>query len=707
MAGAAHAAQLTLLNLFFLPHQALLVLDAVIRALIRRFITGERLLEWETAAEAETLARKSTPVDRYLALMPIIACSLAVIIYLFAPHRTAFLVAAPILIGWCLSAVLTVWLNRPPRETLQLSSSDRTFLLGHALRIWRYFNQFGGESHNYLIPDNVEENGLKEAARVSPTNIGLLLNARQAACEFGFLTIPELAFLTQKSLETVSRLEKLRGHLYNWFDTRTCQPLEANPFVSSVDSGNLVASLYTLHAGTRALLRKPLLSRQIFIGIRTHWELLSSQGKLPPALSKLSPPGHSSTIADWLLWLPVAASAFQSATAGPGTNDRWWQNETQRRIIATQTLVRDYLPWLDPQFAPLRDVSEFDLNASSELLCIDQAALFAEMLERRLAPDSGLAENKRSLAVKLHDLLPLAIRNLRDLAGALHRIAQQAQRLAEQTEFGFLVNPGRSVLSIGYDVRNQRVHDACYDLLASEARVATFLAIARGELPQQSWFKLARDHTFAFGSHIVMSWTGTMFEYLMPALWMRSYPNTLLADILQGCVRVQQAFARSIGIPWGISESGAARRDEAGNYGYHAFGVPQIALSTDATAGPVVSPYSTLLALIVDPVEAIRNLRHMASAGWVGPYGFYEATDYTTSTHRGDLVREWMAHHQGMSLLAVLNCLCDNIVQEWFHANALIQSSELLLHETQISKAALKAMMKDFAFIPPKPAEAA
>jgi cyclic beta-1,2-glucan synthetase len=707
MAGAAHAAQLTLLSLFFLPHQALLVLDAVIRALIRRFITGERLLEWETAAEAETHARKSTPVDRYLALMPIIACSLAVIIYLFAPHRSAFLVAAPILIGWCLSAVLTVWLNRPPRETLQLSSSDRTFLLGHALRIWRYFNQFGGESHNYLIPDNVEENGLKEAARVSPTNIGLLLNARQAACEFGFLTIPEFAFLTQKSLETVSRLEKLRGHLYNWFDTRTCQPLEANPFVSSVDSGNLVASLYTLHSGTRALLRRPLLSRQIFIGIRPHWELLSSQGKLSPALSKLSLPGHSATIADWLAWLPGAASAFQSATAGPGTNDRWWQNETQRRITATQTLVRDYLPWLDPQFAPLREVPEFDLNASSELLSIDQAALFAEMLERRLAPDSGLAENKRSLAVKLHDLLPLAIRNLRDLAGALHRIAQQAQRLAEQTEFGFLVNPGRSVLSIGYDVRNQRVHDACYDMLASEARVATFLAIARGELPQQSWFKLARDHTFAFGSHIVMSWTGTMFEYLMPALWMRSYPNTLLADILQGCVRVQQAFARSIGIPWGISESGAARRDDAGNYGYHAFGVPQIALSNDATAGPVVSPYSTLLALIVDPVEAIRNLRHMASAGWVGPYGFYEATDYTTSTHRGDLVREWMAHHQGMSLLAVLNCLCDNIVQEWFHANALIQSSELLLHETQISKAALKAMMKDFAFIPPKPAEAA
>ena len=229
ISGAGHAALLTLLNLFFLPHQALLVLDAVMRALIRRFITGERLLEWETAAEAESQTRKSTPVDRYLALMPVIACSLAVIICFFAQHRSAFLVAAPILLGWCMATVLTAWLNRPPRELQQLSSNDRSFLLGHALRIWRYFNEFGGENHNYLIPDNVEEKGLFEAARVSPTNVGLLLNARQAACEFGFLTIPEFALLTQKSLATIGRLEKLRGHLYNWYDTRTWQPARNQP----------------------------------------------------------------------------------------------------------------------------------------------------------------------------------------------------------------------------------------------------------------------------------------------------------------------------------------------------------------------------------------------------------------------------------------------------------------------------------------------
>ena len=279
--------------------------------------------------------------------------------------------------------------------------------------------------------------------------------------------------------------------------------------------------------------------------------------------------------------------------------------------------------------------------------------------------------------------------------------------MAEATEFGFLVDPGRQILTIGYDVRAQKVHQACYDMLASEARIATFLAVARGELPQQSWFKLARDYTYAFGTHAIISWTGTMFEYLMPALWMRSYPHTLIANALAACVNVQRAFARGLGIPWGISESGAARRNEAGDYHYYAYGIPQLALFYEATAGPVVSPYSTFLALGVDSVEAINNLRYMASLGWVGPYGYYEAADYTTPSQNGEVVREWMAHHQGMSLLAVVNSLCEDVVQEWFHANPLVQSTELLLHESPTSMADLKAMMKDFASVPQKVGAAA
>jgi hypothetical protein len=625
-------------------------------------------------------------------------------------------VAAPILVSWCLVTIVTTWLNRPPREqNKRLSANDKAFLHSQALRIWRYFYEFGGERHNYLIPDNVQEKDHAEAARVSPTNIGLLLNARQAASELGFLTLPEFVDLTQKSLATIARLEKLRGHLYNWYDTRTCAPLEANPFVSTVDSGNLVASLYTLHAGTLTLLEKPLLSRQLFNGIRLHWEMMQSQGKLASSLSKVSPPGHSSSIADWVAWLPNASAAFEAASAasraysGSQPADMWWYSETRNRVNVLWSIVRDSLPWLMPEYKALREVPELAINAKSETLSLEAAAEFAEELEKKLIHAAEVARSTSAppLAAKLCAALPPAARNLREAAAGLRSIAQQSEELAENTEFGFLVDPARQILTIGYDVRARKVHQACYDMLASEARIATFLAIARGELGQQSWFKLARDYTYAFGTHCIISWTGTMFEYLMPSLWMRSYPLTLIARNLAAAVDVQRAYARSHGIPWGISESGGARRNDSGDYDYYAWGIPHLALFYEAKAGPVVSPYSTFLALGVDSIEALSNLRSMASIGWVGAYGYYEAADYTTESQNGELVREWMAHHQGMSLLAVVNTICEDIVQQWFHANPLVQSAELILHESPTTVADLKAMMKDFSNIPQKVGEAA
>jgi hypothetical protein len=704
--GSGQSTLMALLNLSFLPHQAMLGLDAVVRALIRRFITGERLLEWETAAEAETQSRKVTPVDRYLALMPLVACILAIIVYVFAPHRSTFLIAAPMLLLWCMSAVLTAWLNRPPRDAVQISSADRSLLLSHALRIWRYFHQFGTERHNYLIPDNVEENGLFEAPRVSPTNVGLLLNTRQAAAHFGFLSLPEFAHLTEKSLTTIDRLEKFRGHLYNWYDTHSCAPLEANPFVSSVDSGNFVASLYTLHTGTLSLLRAPLLSPAMFSAVAPFWEITQQQGKLHGPISKLALPHHNASISEWISWAVSAHETFRASSL-LGLKDPWWQQEMQNRVSAILHIVRGYMPWLDPRFAQLRDTPETGITAESESLSVDEAAAFCASLQKTLNQTPVATNARQVLASQLRELLPAASKNLLDLSLRLRGIAQQAERFAEETDFSFLINPGRRILSIGYDVRKQRVHEACYDMLASEARTATFLAIARGDIGQQSWFRLGRDFTLAFGTHVLMSWTGTMFEYLMPALWMQSYPNTLLSHTLAGAVRVQQSFARSLGLPWGISESGSARKDDAGHYSYHAYGVPHLALSFEATAGPVVSPYSSFLALGVDADESIRNLRRMASAGWVGTFGFYESVDYTTGTHNGEIVREWMAHHQGMSLLALLNCLHDNVVHQWFHSNALVQSAELLLHEVPRSKAALKAMMKDFAFVRQRYADAA
>jgi cyclic beta-1,2-glucan synthetase len=232
-------------------------------------------------------------------------------------------------------------------------------------------------------------------------------------------------------------------------------------------------------------------------------------------------------------------------------------------------------------------------------------------------------------------------------------------------------------------------------LFASEARIVTFLAIARGDLPQLSWGKLGRDQTRINGRFLLLSWTGTMFEYLMPALWMRSYPETLIARMQEACVYIQRAFGRSLGIPWGVSESASSKKNDCDDYCYFAYGLPSVALWPEAAAGPVISPYSTFLALAVDPPEALRNLRRMESKGWVGPYGFYESADYSVSLRKPVLVREWMAHHLGMSLLAIANSLRNDIVQQWFHANPMIQATELLLQEIPVNIAVLEARPKN------------
>jgi hypothetical protein len=701
-AGFWKALLIAFLNFIFLPHQTLLSLDAIVRSLVRRFVTGKRLLEWETAAQTESQFISRSPVDRYLVLMPYLAFGLGILVYLFAPQRNAIVFAAPTLLLWALAYFVTMWLNKPPREPRQLlGHADEDFLLEHSLRTWRYFHQFGGADHNYLIPDNVEEVGLYEAARVSPTNLGLLLNARQAACQLGFLTAPEFLALTSRTLATIAKLERHRGHLYNWYNTQSLEPLPPLT-VSSVDSGNFVASLYTVRAGALALCRQPLLAHLHFTGLHAHWQLSQLHGELldPTLLSSL--PSPTAALADWIDWLIPADAAISAAAASP-TIDRagqWWLTETRLRISAILSLLCDYTPWLLPIYKPLRELPAFDPLRQADTLPIDSAAAFSEALEVRLAETaSALAKDSPLLVLceQLRTSLPRSTQNLHALAAGLHAIALQAENLAEETDFTFLVNPDRRMLSIGYDVTEQKLHPACYDMLASEARLATFLAVARGDLPQQSWLNLGRTHTRAFSRFLLLSWTGTMFEYLMPALWMRSYPDTLIARTLTSCVQVQRAFASSLNIPWGISESGFAHKDDGGHYQYHAFGIPQAALKFDAEAGPTVSPYSTFLALNVDSREAIRNLRRMADAGWVGAYGFYEAADYANSTGKPVIVREWMAHHLGMSLLAVLNLLHGNIVQRWFHANPLVQSSELLLNELPARNAVLGAMVKEFA----------
>jgi hypothetical protein len=276
---------------------------------------------------------------------------------------------------------------------------------------------------------------------------------------------------------------------------------------------------------------------------------------------------------------------------------------------------------------------------------------------------------------------------LEDIASRLESVVSACDRLSEEMSFAMLADKDRNLLSIGYDVAAQKLNKSCYDLLASEARAATFIAVARDEAPQESWFRLGRQHTICEKETVLISWTGTMFEYLMPAIWMKSHHDTLLDRTVRSAVRAQQSYGASRGVPWGISEAAYSKTDEQGIYQYAAFGVPGLALSVARAGSLVVSPYSSCLALIVDPATAVENLLLMERKGWLADYGFYESADYTGSPGRAffprkyELVRCWMAHHQGMSLAAVCNVLHDKPFQRWFHADRLVQASETILQE--------------------------
>lgn len=683
-------------NLFFLltflAHQTLLSLDAVVRALVRRVVTHRRLLEWETAAEVEMDDRRRAPVDVYLNWMPALAFGLGLLI--FAVRPSALSAALPILALWACSKTISSWLNQPPAAAgKRVHRREVLFLRRTALQTWRYFAEYCTEEHNWLLPDNVQEHPPAVAARVSPTNLGLLLNARQAACEFGYLTVPEFVHDTCQTLATLSSLQKYRGHMLNWYDTRTLQPL-APLFVSSVDSGNLLASLWTLQQGCLDQLRQPMLRRCLLEGLLDHLRALAELRAFPRKL--LSRCEQQLKTDNWLqsvLELPeeALARAHHTSASKRAAGAEWLASAASLRLQRIKETVADYAPWSAPEFGVLRDDTTVNLRMM-ETIALEQLPGLIDDLAGRLdlAIASPVSPERKALYERLRSQLPGARANLAHLTSDLRMLVADSGSLADAMDFSFLLNCRRKLLSVGFDVTARRVHPACYDLLGTESRTAIFVAIAKEDIPQECWFLLGRAHTLVGGQPVLFSWTGTLFEYLMPSMWMRSYPNTLLERSRTAAVRCQQAYARLHGVPWGISESAHLRLDEAGNYQYHAFGLSHLALRKSEIDSLVVSPYSTFLALNTDPVGALENLRRMRHLGWFGKYGFYEAAD-CGSTHRRfwrlryQVVPCWMAHHQGMSLLALANFLHENIVQRWFHSERRVQATELLLHEKPVS----------------------
>ncbi len=650
-----HAARIGL-HLACLPYEAWFALDAIARTLWRLFVSRRHLLQWNPSSEVERKQRTDLFASyRTMWIAPTLA--LAIAAWTGRAHPETLAVAGPILALWLLAPALTWWVSRVlPRPVPELSTEQLRFLGRLARRTWAFFESNVGPDDHWLPPDNMQEHPLYVVAhRTSPTNIGLSLLANLAAHDFGYIDTATLLQRCAATLDTLATLDRHRGHFYNWYDTQTLKPL-APRYVSAVDSGNLAGHLLVLTEGLVMLANAPLFNPRSFDGVADTFGVLCEHADAVPTELRAA-----------------FRTVLDVERTQPPTTLRDAHATLQRLAIAAESLcdgvsadAAEASQWAQSVFVQCRDA-------------IADLQWCAPWLESGARQPDGIA----------------AIPSLRELArhgstratariSQLHQLARMACELAEM-EYDFLYDRARHLLSIGYNVDERRLDDGYYDLLASEARLCSFIAIAQGELPQESWFALGRQLTSADGEPLLLSWSGSMFEYLMPQLVMPGFDDTLLDATMRAAVARQIDYGRQRGVPWGISESGYNTLDAQLNYQYRAFGVPGLGLKRGLAQDLVVAPYASAMALMVAPEQACANLQRMTAAGYSGVFGLYEAIDFTPARlPRGEsaaVVRSFMAHHQGMSLLSLAYVLLDQPMQRRFAANRHFQATMLLLQE--------------------------
>lgn len=649
-------------QLAFLPYQAWVNTDAILRTLYRVFISRKNLLEWTTAAEAEKLA------DNYRGqFRPALLVSGAIALLLVFFRPLGLWVYLPLLVLWLMSPAIALGVSRSSQEEEKPGEEDRAMLRKLAGETWQYYVDLIGEETSYLPPDNYQVDpptGIDY--RTSPTNIGFYLLSTLAARDFGFITTSDMIDRLDKTLKAVEKLEKWKGHLYNWYAIKDLELLRPR-FVSTVDSGNFVGMLVALAQGIKEYMVGP-----VFDGASAQ-EIRRMQGAGAPAFEN--------NLDSWqeILAIPAKAGGVHGMQLL-----RMYREELYTLFPNTEILVHppDFLRE-NPAFRRLSQLAvEARENPSPENLARSYGEILGEI-------DFLLTENpdwrRDYLLVWKDDLLRVSVA-AGELVRKFRRVIARIDALVKGADFGALYSSKRNLFSIGYSVDDEKLVDSYYDLLASEARLTSYVAVVRRHVPAKHWGKKGRALVRANGTGALVSWSGTMFEYLMPLLLMKNYPNTLLAETTTAVISAQHSFGKIRNVPWGVSESGYYAFDYRLNYQYRAFGIPDLGLKRGLVDDMVVSPYSTLLALPFAPQAAIANIRRLLSEGMGGEYGLFEAIDYTPqrmpAKKEKARVQSYFAHHQGMGLISLANYLNDFAMVRRFHKDPHMRAGELLLQET-------------------------
>lgn len=625
----------SLINASTLVHQAYLSIDALARVIYRRLISKKHFLQWSKTIGA--LNHKKT----WIQLSLISAAALALTVYLANTLPYILTVSWPFLILWIGSPFLIALLDQPFEIVCyaKLSESEQQFIRHVARKTWRYFSDFVGPETSWLPPDNYQAAlNVEIAERTSPTNIGLWLLTVVAAHDFGYITIDDAIDKISRSLDTLKNLETFEGHLLNWYDTRTLKSLHPR-YVSAVDSGNFLASLWTLEQALHELMNAPLLPLSLVKGLRDTAAMIEEDLPIKEVLAQ-DPQDLNSLIA-------LIKSAIDLVNADSSS---YWIKQLHSELQGWLSVIDRYFGFVpENQLVSLKMLSEVSVyEGMKEKEAIERAKWFAS---EKLAQAKELIEHIVYLSNSM---------NMR-----------------------FLYNEERKLFSIGYNVEDRRLDSSHYDLLASEARVASLVAIAKGDVPVEHWWALGRSYKIVHGQKVLLSWGGTMFEYLMPLLFNPYFSESLLGEACTAAVNTQIRYGEHRGMPWGISESAYSDIDVRRTYQYKSFGVPGLGFKRDLEDDLVVSPYSTALALTVSPSQAVQNLKRLQNV--LADYGYYESIDYTRQHgphgERGVVVYAFMAHHQAMSFLSFDNVLFGGLMVIRFHKNPRIAGIESLLYE--------------------------
>lgn len=707
----AHSALRCTAELLFLPHRAAIATDAILKVFYRRLVSHRKFLEWATAqAVQQKTSGRLRPLLIQMSAISMASIASGIAVWQFQPSN--IVCALPFILLWIAGPFAGVRLSAPRRSAprKQLPPGDEIMLRNAARRTWRYFTDFVGQDSAWLPPDNYQISfGNNLAMRTSPTNIGLCLLGYLGAHDFGYLTCDEVFERASGSFNTINQLEKYNGHLLNWYDLKTLAPLEPR-YVSTVDSGNLLGCLWTLDAGIQEILDEPVIGPRSISGLldtlhvlrellektnrieeyRHIIDLLEKQFTDPPdALGEIISRVRMAVGPAGMLFRDMR----ENATAGDQA--AYWAGQIEAMLTSLSILIDRYLPWMELLSEGFSNIQAALSPGELETFRhdLEKAPSLRQIASGDVPPLQMLLDSENQSAepelVRWRNRIGSAFSDAKWMAGEMlgraTELARSIHGLSDGMNMRFLYDEERRLFSIGFSLNEQRLDKSHYDLLASEARIGSLVAIARGDVPAKHWLAMARPYGSIGGRRVLLSWTGTMFEYLMPLLLQSSYDNSLLDQACREAVSLQIEFGRRHGVPWGISESAYSDMDANRTYQYQAFGVPGLGLKRSLGEDIVLAPYATMLALAIAPREAVRNLKRLSLMGLYGDYGFYESIDLTRERSRegelGVIVEAYMAHHQAMSFLAIDNLVHDHAIQKRFHLDPRVRASEALFYE--------------------------